>query len=68
MATDSDCDRLGLVVKDKGEYKYLTGNQTGSILLEYLLSAKKEKGTLPENGIVFDTIVTASLGAKVCEK
>lgn len=68
VATDPDCDRLGLVVKDKGEYKYLTGNQTGAILLEYLLSTKKEKGTLPENGIVFDTIVTASLGAKVCEK
>ena len=68
IATDPDCDRLGVVVKDKGEYKYLTGNQTGAILLEYLLSTKKEKGTLPANGIVFDTIVTASLGAKVCEK
>ena len=68
IATDPDCDRLGVVVKDKGEYKYLTGNQTGAILLEYLLSTKKEKGTLPANGIVFDTIVTASLVAKVCEK
>lgn len=68
VATDLNCDCLGLVVKDKGEYKYLTSNQTGAILLEYLLSTKKEKGTLPENGIVFDTIVTASLGAKACEK
>lgn len=68
VATDPDCDRLGLVVKDKGEYKYLTGNQTGAILLEYLLSTKKEKGSLPANGIVFDPIVTASLGAKVCKK
>ncbi len=68
VATDPDCDRLGLVVKHNGEYVYLTGNQTGAILLEYLLSTKKEKGTLPSNGIVFDTIVTASLGAKVCEK
>ena len=57
-----------MVVKDKGEYKYLTGNQTGAVLLEYLLSTKKEKGTLPANCIVFDTVVTTSLGAKVCEK
>lgn len=68
VATDPDCDRLGLVVKHQEEYAYLTGNQTGAILLEYLLSTKKEKETLPSNGIVFDTIVTASLGAKVCEK
>lgn len=68
IATDPDCDRLGIVVKHNNDYVYLTGNQTGAILLEYLLSTKKEKGTLPANGIVFDTIVTASLGAKVCEK
>ena len=68
VATDPDCDRLGIVVRHEGDYVYLTGNQTGAILLEYLLSTKKEKGTLPANGIVFDTIVTASLGAKVCEK
>lgn len=68
VATDPDCDRLGIVAKHNGEYVYLTGNQTGAILLEYLLSTKKEKGTLPTNGIVFDTIVTASLGAEVAKK
>ena len=68
IATDPDCDGLGVVVKHQGEYQYLTGNQTGAILLEYLLSKKKKKGTIAENGIVFDTIVTASLGTKVCEK
>lgn len=68
IATDPDFDRLGVAVKHDGDYVYLTGNQTGAILLEYLLSTKKEKGTLPANGIVFDIIVTASLGAKVCEK
>lgn len=66
IATDPDCDRLGIVVKHENSYKYLTGNQTGAILLEYLLSTKREKGTLPSNGIVFDTIVTSDLGAKVC--
>ena len=68
VATDPDCDRLGLVVKHNGKYVYLTGNQTGAIMLEYLLSTKAEKGTLPKNGIVFDTIVTASLGARVAQK
>lgn len=68
IATDPDCDRLGIVVKHENDYEYLTGNQTGAILLEYLLSTKKEKRTLPDNGIVFDTIVTSDLGAKVCRK
>ncbi|WP_296879758.1 phospho-sugar mutase [Thomasclavelia sp.] len=68
IATDPDCDRLGVVVKHHNSYEFLTGNQTGAILLEYLLSSKKAKGTLPDNGIVFDTIVTSDLGAKVCKK
>lgn len=68
VATDPDCDRLGIVVKHQDQYVYMTGNQTGAVLLEYLLSTKKEKGILPDNGIIFDTIVTASLGAKVAEK
>ena len=68
IATDPDCDRLGIVVKYENDYEYLTGNQTGAVLLEYLLSTKKEKGTLPDNGIVFDTIVTSDLGARVCQK
>lgn len=68
IATDPDCDRIGLVVKHKDAYEYLTGNQTGAILLQYLLSQKKEKGTLPTNGIVFNTIVTSDLGTRICER
>lgn len=68
IATDPDCDRLGVVVKHCNSYKFLTGNQTGAILLEYLLSTKKKKGTLPDNGIVFNTIVTSDLGVKICDK
>lgn len=68
MATDPDCDRIGVVVRHHDNYEYLTGNQTGIILLNYLLSTKKCKGTLPKNGIVFNTIVTSDLGAKVCQK
>ena len=68
IATDPDCDRLGIAVKHEGTYVYLTGNQTGAILLEYLLTSKYKKGTLPENGIVFNTIVTSSLGERICKK
>ncbi len=68
IATDPDCDRIGLVVAYRGEYIYLTGNQTGVILLFYLLSQKTVKGTMPENPIVFNTIVTSDLGTRICEK
>jgi phosphoglucomutase len=66
IATDPDADRLGIAVKNEtGEYEVLTGNQTGALLMDYVLSQKSEKGTLPKNGIVFKTIVTSELGRKV---
>jgi phosphoglucomutase len=66
IATDPDADRLGIAVKnEEGEYVVLTGNQTGALLMDYVLSQKSEKGTLPTNGIVFKTIVTSELGRKV---
>lgn len=68
IATDPDCDRMGIAVKNENDYVCLTGNQTGAILLEYLLSTKQRKGTLPSNGIVFDTIVTSNLGANICDR
>lgn len=68
IATDPDCDRLGVVVKHNGVFEHLTGNQIGAIFLEYLLAQKKSKGTLPDKGIVFNTIVTSDLGKKICEK
>ncbi|QNG59882.1 phospho-sugar mutase [Bacillus sp. PAMC26568] len=68
IATDPDADRLGVAVKNlEGEYVVLTGNQTGAILLHYLLSQKKEKGILPENGVVLKTIVTSEIGRAVAE-
>ncbi|KUP09582.1 phosphoglucomutase [Bacillus coahuilensis m2-6] len=67
-ATDPDADRVGIAVKDtNGEYVLLTGNQTGAVLLEYILSMRAEKGHIPENGRVFKTIVTSELGRKVAE-
>lgn len=63
IATDPDADRLGVAVKDgNGGYILLTGNETGAVLVDYILARKKEKGTLPENGRIFKTIVTSELG------
>ncbi|CAM3509542.1 phosphoglucomutase [Aeromicrobium ponti] len=66
IATDPDADRLGIAAKNKdGEYVLLTGNQTGALLLHYILSQKKEKSTLPANGIMLKTIVTSEFGRRV---
>ena len=68
LGTDPDADRLGVAVKDlNGEYTVLTGNQLGALMLEYLLSEKKAKGILPENGIVIKTIVTSEIGRTIAE-
>lgn len=63
LATDPDADRLGVYVKDtkSGEYIPLTGNMSGSLLCEYVLSQKKEKGQIPEDGQVVKSIVTTNL-------
>ena len=65
LSTDPDADRMGVVVRHNGEYVLLTGNKTGSILIEYLLSTLKEKERLPKNGVIFNTIVTSDLGEKI---
>ena len=66
MATDPDADRVGLAVKNpEGEYVLLTGNQTGAILIHYILSQKKAHGTLPVKGKIFNTIVTSDMGAAI---
>lgn len=66
LTTDPDCDRVGMVVfDDKKQPVYFTGNQTGSLLMDYLLKSKKEKNLLVQPSIVYNTIVTSPLGAKV---
>lgn len=66
IGTDPDADRLGIAVKNSaGNYEILTGNQTGGILLHYLLSEKKAKGILPSNGVVLKTIVTSEFGRAI---
>ena len=62
IATDPDADRMGIVAKDKnGGYVILSGNQIGSILEYYVLSAKQKNNSLPKNGAVVKTIVTTNL-------
>lgn len=66
IGTDPDCDRVGIVVRDKdGVYQTMTGNQTGALLTEYILASRKAAGTLPENGVVIKTIVTTELAAEI---
>lgn len=67
ITTDPDCDRLGVAVKHGGDYVRMTGNQSAAVLLEYILSQRVEKGTLPKNGVMFNTIVTSDLGDRICE-
>ena len=67
IATDPDADRLGVACLHKGEYILLTGNQTGAILVDYVLRTRKEQGTLPEKGMVYNTIVTSELGATIAK-
>ena len=69
VGTDPDADRVGAVVKDdKGDYIVLTGNMTGALLTEYILSQRKEQGKLPANGAVIKTIVTTEMTRYICEE
>ncbi|MCF8566406.1 phospho-sugar mutase [Alicyclobacillus tolerans] len=64
LATDPDADRVGVAVRDaQGDYQLLTGNQTGGLLIDFLLEQAVSERRLPANGIVFKTIVTSDLGA-----
>lgn len=67
IGTDPDCDRVGVVVKDlSGEYIVLNGNQTGSLLVRYIIEGLVEENKLPiNNPTIIKTIVTSELGAKI---
>ena len=68
IGTDPDADRCGILIKDsEGEYINITGNQTGVLLTEYILSMRKELGTLPSDGFVVKTIVTTNIIKKICD-
>ena len=68
VMTDPDGDRVGLGYKDKnGEYQTLTGNQSAPMLMDYIFSMKKARNELPADGVMYNTIVTSSLGAQVAK-
>lgn len=66
ITTDPDCDRLGVAVKRGDEFIRMTGNQSAAVLLEYILSNRKAQGTLPQNGVMLNTVVTSDIGDKIC--
>lgn len=68
LATDPDCDRVGVAVKDKnGEYVLISGNEMGVLLLDYICSQRIKHHTMPENPIAVKSIVTTDFGKKIAE-
>ena len=66
LGTDPDSDRVGIMIRDhSGEYRPVTGNQTGVLLLDYLIGAMKRSGKLPEKPVALKTIVTTEMARKV---
>lgn len=66
LATDPDCDRVGIAVKDKnGEYVLLSGNETGMLLLDYICSQRVKHGKMPEDPVMVKTIVTMDMGEQI---
>lgn len=61
LATDPDCDRVGIAVPDGDDYVLFTGNEVGALLFEYICQQRIRKGTMPENPIVVKTIVTTNI-------
>ncbi|MCB2359051.1 phospho-sugar mutase [Clostridium estertheticum] len=69
IATDPDCDRLAIMVRDTlGEYVAFNGNQTGAILIKYVIEGMKENGTLPKNAAIVKSLVTGDLGRAIATK
>ena len=68
LVCDPDADRMGVGVKHNGEYKLLTGNQSGAVLIEYIFSQLSAKGLMPANPVMFNTVVTSDLGEKIATK
>lgn len=66
LATDPDCDRVGIAVKNKtGEYELLTGNQVGLLLLDYICSQRVKHGKMPDDPVMVKTIVTMDMGEQI---
>lgn len=69
IATDPDCDRVAIMVKDKdGNFKFINGNQTGALLINYILSQRHRRGDIPANGVIVKSIVTGDLSKAIANK
>jgi len=69
IGTDPDSDRVGIVVRNSdGEYVSLTGNQVGVLLTDYIISARRQNGTLPENAAVVTSIVSTRMTEEICRR
>ncbi|MEA4894112.1 MAG: phospho-sugar mutase [Oscillospiraceae bacterium] len=69
IGTDPDSDRVGIMVRDtNGEYVTVSGNQTGVLLLDYIITARKRAGTLPENAAAVKTIVTTEMAREIAQQ
>jgi phosphoglucomutase len=68
LATDPDCDRVGIAVPDGDHYELFSGNEVGAMLFEYICSQRIAKGTMPKNPIVVKTIVTTDIVAAIAKK
>ena len=68
VMNDPDGDRCGLACKmPDGEYRLFTGNESGALLIHYIMSERQKMGTMPKKGIMYDTIVTSDLGRKIAK-
>lgn len=68
LATDPDCDRVGIAVKNHvGEYELLTGNQTGMLLLDYICSQRQKHHKMPADPVMVKTIVTMDMAQQIAE-
>lgn len=68
VATDPDCDRVGIAVRHKNEYKLLSGNEVGVLLFDYICKTRTERGTMPNNPICVKTIVTTDMIYPIAQK
>ncbi|WRS27098.1 phospho-sugar mutase [Oscillospiraceae bacterium MB08-C2-2] len=68
LATDPDCDRVAVSVRDSGQYYSISGNEMGVLLLDYICKARLAKGTMPQNPVAVKSIVSTRLAQAVAEK
>ncbi len=68
LATDPDCDRVGIAVKDGDDYVLFTGNEVGAMLLEYICRERTRMGTMPQRPVAVKTIVTTQIASEIAKE